>query len=71
VFVAEYANLSPEAVKLVENLEEELKSMGSTAVLLAYAKYAKLEPETIKLIEELEEKLKEQGNDVILIAYSK
>jgi len=71
VFVVEYANLSAEAVKLVENLEEELKAQGTNAVLLAYAKYAELTTDTVELIQELEAKLKAQGSDVILIAYSK
>jgi len=68
--VAEYANLSPEAVKLVGDLEAELKAQGTNAVLLAYAKYAELTPDTLALIQELEAKLKEQGADVILVAYS-
>ena len=64
--MAEYANLSPEAVKLVEGLETELKAQGSDVVLLAYAKYAELDEETIKLIQDLEAK-----NNVVLIAYDK
>ena len=68
--MAEYANLSPEAVRLVENLEDELRAQGSNAVLLAYAKYAELTPDTLKLIQELEAKLREQGSEIILVAYS-
>ena len=64
--MAEFANLSPEAVKLVEGLESELKAQGSDVVLLAYAKYADLDEDTIKLIQDLEAK-----ENVVLIAYDK
>ena len=40
--MAEYASLSPKAVKLVQDLEAELRLQESNAVLLAYSKYAEL-----------------------------
>jgi len=64
--MAAYANLTPEAVKLVENLEEELKTQGTNAVVVAYAKHADLDAETISLIQDLEKK-----SNVVLIAYDK
>ena len=69
--MSEYANLTPEAVKLVESLEAELKAQGSNAVLVAYSEYAKLTPETVELIQKLEATLKEQNIDITLIAYNK
>ena len=69
--MAEIANLTPEAVGLVQKLEEELKAKGNNAVLVAYSEYANLTPEAVGLIQKLEETLKAQGVDVVLLAYSK
>ena len=69
--MAEIANLSPEAVKLVQKLEEELKTQGNNAVLVAYSQYANLSPEALDLIQKLEATLKAQGSDIVLLAYNK
>ena len=69
--MAEFANLSPEALKLVQNLEDELAAQGIDAVLVAYSKYANLSPEALDLIQKLEATLKAQGADIVLLAYNK
>jgi len=64
--MAEFASLTPEAIKLVQDLEGELKSQNTNAVVVAYAKYADLDEDTAKLIQELEAKA-----NVVLVAYDK
>ena len=69
--MAEYANLTPNAVEAIQKLETELREQGSNAILLAYSEYANLSPETLELIQKLETTLKEQGAEIVLIAYNK
>ena len=80
-----HGDLSPDVVKLVEDLESKLNEQGTNAFLLAYSNRARLSPsilevlgypqfaelsqEALDLIQELEKTIQAQGYEIVIIAH--